>query len=339
MNITTRLSRLRWRIGAWIVPASLLAACQTDGRLDEPATWADVGAETPSPKGPAGTVRDYQVELPKAPPVDDRGYFQPPARDQLPEGPFGEAVRRGMVIFNDTPRAVPDLVGNDLACANCHLDQGRLANSAPMWAAWVAYPAYRRKNDRVNTMEDRIRGCFRYSMNAQASRAGQEPPAGHPALTDLQAYMYWLAQGAPTGGNLPGRGYPEPPEPEGGWDVTRGAAIYTEKCAICHGEDGQSAKLADGRVAFPPLWGERSYNWGAGMHRINTAAAFIQANMPLGQPGTLSDQEAWDVAAFINSHDRPPDPRNEGDLKVTDERFHDHACRFGESVEGETLGD
>ncbi len=62
-------------------------------------------------------------------------------------------------------------------------------------------------------------------------------------------------------------------------------------------------------IVFPPLWGSNSFNWGAGMHRVNTAAGFIKANMPLGKPNSLSDQEAWDVAAYINSFPRPADPR------------------------------
>ena len=58
------------------------------------------------------------------------------------------------------------------------------------------------------------------------------------------------------------------------------------------------------------------------MHKIDTAAAFIKHNMPLGLADSLSEQEAWDVAAYMNSHERPQDPRHEGDLKATTERFH-----------------
>jgi cytochrome c len=66
---------------------------------------------------------------------------------------------------------------------------------------------------------------------------------------------------------------------------------------------------AKGDYTFPPVWGRESYNKGAGMHRNSTAAAFIKANMPLGQGGTLTNQQAWDVAAYINSKPRPADPR------------------------------
>ena len=40
------------------------------------------------------------------------------------------------------------------------------------------------------------------------------------------------------------------------------------------------------------------------MHRVLTAARFIKARMPLGS-ADLTDQEAFDVAAFINSKPRP----------------------------------
>ena len=157
------------------------------------------------------------------------------------------------------------------------------------------------------------------------------------ALTALVTYSYWLAQGAPTGEVLPGRGYPVVAEPAGGYDLTRGEQIYQASCAICHGADGQGQKVGESYV-FPPLWGPDSYNWGAGMHRINTAAGFIKGNMPLGHGGSLSDQEAWDVAAFMNSHERPQDPRFEGDVNATRERFHQHPGFYGRELNGKILG-
>lgn len=104
-----------------------------------------------------------------------------------------------------------------------------------------------------------------------------------------------MASGAPTGVDLPGRGYPElvdPPQPP---DFARGQKVFSENCTLCHGANGQGTELDD-NYQFPPLWGNASYNWRAGMHRVNTAAAFIRANMPFGKGGSLSVQDAWDVA-------------------------------------------
>ena len=55
---------------------------------------------------------------------------------------------------------------------------------------------------------------------------------------------------------------------------------------------------------FPPLWGPDSFNDGAGMHRVLTAARFIKARMPLGDADLTSD-EAFDVAAYMNAQPRP----------------------------------
>ncbi len=228
--------------------------------------------------------------------------FTPPAEADLPRGDFGATVKLGRDIFVDTQAHAKAYVGNGLNCVNCHLDEGRKADSAPLWAAYVKYPAYRDKNKKVNSYEERLAGCFRFSMN------GKPPPYDSPEMVALVSYSYWLAQGAPTGAELPGRGYPKleaPPQPP---DDKRGAAVFAAHCALCHGAGGQGTQV-NGRYAFPPLWGPDSYNGGAGMHRVDTAAAFIQANMPLGKPKSLTVQQAWDVARFVNSHDRPPDPR------------------------------
>jgi thiosulfate dehydrogenase len=217
-----------------------------------------------------------------------------------------------------------------------------LAESAPLWAAWVAYPAYRTKNKKINTYIERVQGCFAYSMNAQASAAGGPPAANSDTMVALVAYSYWLAKGAPTGDDtMPGRGYGRLEETDPGFDPGRGAAVYAAKCALCHGEDGAGVRSADGRTLFPPLWGAEAFNWGAGMHRIDTAAAFIEHNMPLGLGGSLSDQEAWDLAAFMNSHERPQDPRFRGDLAETTKAFHggkfDYYGRF-RRPDGHLLG-
>lgn len=229
-------------------------------------------------------------------------HFSPPPASAIPAGEFGEAVLLGRNIFTNTQQYAKNFVGNGLNCVNCHLDEGRKAHAAPLWAAYVKYPAYREKNKKVNSYEERLAGCFRFSMN------GTAPPYDSKEMIALVAYSFWLAQGAPTGVDLAGSGYPKLQAPPRAPDATRGASVYTANCLICHGATGQGTKV-NGKYAFPPLWGKDSYNAGAGMYRVNTAAEFIKANMPLGKGETLSLQEAWDVAQYINSHERPPDPR------------------------------
>jgi thiosulfate dehydrogenase len=204
-----------------------------------------------------------------------------------------------------------------------------------MWAAWVSYPRFRSKNDAVNTMTMRIQGCFRFSMN------GTPPPEDGEIMVALQSYIYWLARGAPTGARLQGEGFsrlPEPPEPP---SLERGAAVFAADCAACHGAEGEGRR-APGRIGFqfPPLWGARSYNWGAGMTSVATAAAFIRANMPWGLHDALTGQQAWDVAFFLDSHERPQDPRFTGDLVETRARYHDSKWSlYGTVQNGIRLGD
>jgi thiosulfate dehydrogenase len=177
-------------------------------------------------------------------------------------------------------------------------------------------------------------------MNAQGAPSGGPPPAGHQVFKDLQSYFYFLGTGAPLNQMMPGQGYPKVPEPASGHDWRRGEDVYAANCAVCHGEDGEGRRDLNGRTIFPPLWGPRSFNWSAGMHRVNTAAAFIQANMPFGAADSLSDQEAWDVAAYVMSHERPPDPRQlEEDLSVAEahDRYHAHPGFYGQTVRGEFL--
>lgn len=272
-------------------------------------------------------------------PVGKDGYFVPPAESEIPEGPVGDAIKRGRDIFVDTPKYAAKYVGNSMACAQCHLDSGRRENSAPMWAAYVQYPKFRAKNNKINTLEERINGCFQYSMNAQASPAGKAPPPGDDIYKELMTYMYWLADGAPTGEEMRGGGYIKLKETKLGYDAKRGAAVYEQNCALCHGADGQGRREADGKVRFPPLWGAEAYNWGAGMSRIDTAAGFIKANMPLSKPYSLTDQEAWDVAAYIDSHERPKDPRQTGTIEEARAKFHKgEKSYYGKVLDGQLRG-
>ncbi|HEX7348258.1 MAG TPA: c-type cytochrome [Rhodanobacteraceae bacterium] len=259
--------------------------------------------------------------------------FAPPPASSIPDTPFGAMVRKGRAIFVDTQANAKPYVGNGLSCVNCHLDAGRLANSAPLWGAWVRYPAYRSKNHKVNTFANRLQGCFRFSMN------GTAPPVDSEVIVALEAYAYWLAKGAPTGATLPGAGYPKLSPPAMAPSYARGKAVFETNCALCHAGNGQGQKDAQGDYVFPPLWGPDSFNWGAGMAKVNTAAEFIHANMPFSRGGTLTAQAAWDVAWYMDSHERPQDPRFTGDVAATRKEFHATKwSRYGATVDGKQLG-
>ena len=221
----------------------------------------------------------------------ERVFLPAPPDSEIPAGPLGQSVRRGRAIFAATRDSLPAQVGNQLRCLSCHLDDGRRANGSPLIGAFLDYPAYNARAGRVITIEDRINGCFLRSM------AGRPLPVESLAMRDMVSYLAFLSRGVTAGQRVNGAGLPkmEPLEP----DTARGRAIFATTCARCHGEQGE------GRSFAPPVWGEGSYSIGAGMARLRTAASFIRHNMPYDLPGTLTDQQAFDVAAYVNSHVRP----------------------------------
>jgi thiosulfate dehydrogenase len=300
-------------------PAEAQQAPTVRGAAAEPSA---TGSRSAAPPTEAGQLRE-----------SGQGAFTPPDESDLPAAEFGNVVRLGERIFVDTRHTAAGFVGNTLNCSSCHLDAGRKADSAPLWAAYVAYPEYRAKNHRVNTFAERLQGCFEFSMN------GKAPPLGNPVLVALESYAYWLASGAPISRTLPGRGYPKLPPPAAAADYGRGKLVYEQHCALCHGADGAGRQARDGSMAFPALWGDGSFNWGAGMAGIANAAAFIEANMPLSQPTTLTPQEAWDVAHYMDSHERPQDPRFTESVRATRAKFHDSPdSMYGVTVDGHVLG-
>ena len=259
--------------------------------------------------------------------------FIPPSAADAPDDPLGEAIRLGEKLMTNTATHAPQYVGNGLVCSNCHLDAGRKAGAAPLWAAFVNFPAFRAKNGEINTFQKRVQDCFVYSLN------GAPPPLGSRELIAIESYAAFMARGLPSGMSPAGRGFPAISAPPLAPDDRRGGTVYAEHCSACHGPVGAGQTIAGG-PSYPPLWGARSYNWGAGMARIDKAAAFIRANMPQGAEGTLTVQEAWDVAHFIDGKSRPQDPRFAISPTTTRARHHDTPfSRYGTVVGGLILGD
>lgn len=246
-------------------------------------------------------------------------------------------IRRGYDLFMNTQQLRGKNVFNSMNCSSCHMGEGRQAFAGPLWPAVVTLPDYRGKNKHVNNLEERIVGCFSYSMN------GIPPAYGSDNMVALTTYMQWLATGAamyPSNRDIYGRGYGKLAEPEQKPDYQRGQQAYAENCSICHGDNGQGLVQND-HVVFPAVWGDTSYNWGAGMVRPATLAGFIRHNMPLGQGNTMTEQQSWDIAYFINSQDRPQDPRFTGDAKDTREKeiaFHKNS-NYGLVVDGRLMGE
>jgi thiosulfate dehydrogenase len=236
--------------------------------------------------------------------------------ENVPPGEEGDLIRYGHALIVDTPKHIgkdaPDAAlryaGNDLACVNCHLNAGLQPFAAPFVSTFSTYPML--LDDRVITLPERINGCMRRSMN------GQDLPIGSRELEAFVAYIRFLGEGTPAGVRVPGMGLLPLQDPAQAPDAARGEKVYAAHCAACHKDDGQGERRASSASGYvvPPLWGDGSFNAGAGMAKIPYAAAYIRANMPFGityvEP-VLSEQQAWDVAAYIISQPRPPAPAHE----------------------------
>ena len=214
-----------------------------------------------------------------------------------PDGPLGETIRMGRALVEKTAshRLTKAYVGNALNCTSCHLKNGTDPQAATFIGVATAYPAWSPREKRVITLEDRVLNCFMRSCN------GIRPPLGSEVSVSIVAYITWLSTDQPIRMNAE--------RPAGPRAVAKlkldantaeprlGAQLYSAKCASCHGDTGE------GDTANPPVWGARSFNAGAGLANVGQLAAWLKVAMPLDEVD-LTDREALDIAAFINSHER-----------------------------------
>jgi len=227
----------------------------------------------------------------------------PPSLDDVPEGPLGEAILRGYELTNDTSNVLRaeaattadgELLVNNLSCTSCHAGAGLDENSSSLVGLSAVYPMYIPRSGQIVTLEERINGCMVRSMDGQKFAPDDED------MDAMVAYLTYISEGIPVGADLPWRhqnSLDDLPTPS----VADGEQLYQQSCIACHAGDGSGT----GSNTGPALWGEGSFNDGAGIARMTKMAGYIQNNMPLGAEKTLSDQEASDLAAFVLSQDRP----------------------------------
>ena len=239
-------------------------------------------------------------------------------------------IRWGFRLFTSTPQEAKHFVPGKVSCNNCHLNGGQRERSLPLVGVAAMFPEYNRRSGRLYTLNDRIVDCFLRSENATgALDANGQPPAGEeggevvPSPTSkevlaLAAYITWLARGAEMGKNPTWRGQnviaPENVLPLEKLDARKGETIFTERCTSCHGMDGQGVAVGDKKPG--PLWGADSWNDGAGASRVYTLAGIIRYAMPYLDPGSMTDEEAQQVAAFITSKPRPAYPFKPQDYRT-----------------------
>jgi len=227
----------------------------------------------------------------------------PPSLDDVPEGPEGEAILRGYELVNNTSEVLRGEAAtaedgqravNALSCTSCHAGAGMDKDSSSMVGVSAVYPMYIGRSGEMVTLEERINGCMVRSMNGEKFAADDED------LDAMVAYLTYISEGIPVGADLPWRhrnSLDDLPTP----NVADGEELYQQSCISCHAGDGSGS----GSNTGPALWGDDSFNDGAGIARMSKMAGYIQNNMPVGAEKTLTDQEASDIAAYILSQDRP----------------------------------
>ena len=276
------------------------------------AALACSGAPAPAslPKGAAGaSVSDTTAKRNPGPPNEPivvarfgSVEWQPPTEKDIPDDSMGTSIRRGLALLRHTPDSLPAYAPGNITCTNCHLQDGRALYGAPLAGSHARYPKYIPRTGAVVTLADRVNYCFTRSL------AGNRLPSDSREMADILAYLAWVSSGIPIGATIPGSdGMPKMKDMLVG-DLTRGATLYGAKCQVCHQQNGGGTNLV------PALWGEKSFAVGASMARLERAATFISHNMPLGMGGSLSAQEAFDIATYVNSHARPDSPGKERDF-------------------------
>ena len=240
--------------------------------------------------------------------ADPASLWKAPELASMDQEPNAEELHYGRELVANTaeylgPRGKVKTISNGMNCQNCHLQAGTAPLGNNYGAVASTYPKVRARSGQEEDIQKRINDCFERSLNGKPlERESKEMKA-------MVAYINWVGKDVPKGEVPVGSGIYEVPLLDRAADPTKGKIVYENQCSSCHQADGKGMAKPDGTgYLYPPLWGEASYNHGAGLYRISRFAGYVKANMPLGvtfESPILSDEDAWDVAAYVNSMDRP----------------------------------
>ncbi|TDE09192.1 c-type cytochrome [Dyadobacter psychrotolerans] len=201
------------------------------------------------------------------------------------------------------PKGSVRQISNGMNCQNCHLEAGTKIMGNNYLAVYSTYPKFRARSAGTETIIKRISDCFERSLN------GRKPDSASKEMKAMVSYMKWVGKDVQKGKTPEGSGLNKLAYLDRAADPKTGRILYKEKCAVCHGAKGEGIMQPDQKsFVYPPLWGSRSYNDGAGLYRNSSFAGFVKDNMPFGanyQNQILTDEQAWDLAAFVNSQPRP----------------------------------
>lgn len=251
---------------------------------------------------------------------------------------------RAMVIYGEDliantskylgPHGLVLQISNGMNCQNCHLDAGTRPWGSNFGAVYSTYPKFRARSGTIENIYKRVNDCFERSLNGSALDTNSYE------MKSIYAYLKWLGKDVPKKTKPYGSGLPKLPYLDRAADAQKGKIVYTAICQTCHGENGGGALNPDGKsYKYPPLWGEHSYNDGAGLYRLSAFSSFVKTNMPFNEAShyspTLSNEQAWDVAAFVNSQPRPHKDQSldwkDISKKPVDEPFGPYTDGFSET--------
>lgn len=246
---------------------------------------------------------DNPVAMPGVRPEPTKNYWKAPDTANA-----SDDVRYGRELVANTasylgPKGSVASMTNGMNCQNCHLDAGTRIYGNNYSAVASTYPKFRARSGTIESIEKRVNDCIQRSLNGNALHEDSKE------MRALVAYISWVGSEVPKGETPEGAGLVELQLLDRPADPAKGEILYQAKCVTCHGLDGGGQPNPDGIThLYPPLWGSGSYNTGAGLYRLSRFAGYIKANMPLGathEKPQLTDEEAWDIAAFVNSQPRP----------------------------------
>lgn len=226
----------------------------------------------------------------------------------LNSSPENDLIKYGHELIVHTalyfgPHGRISTLSNGLNCQNCHLDAGTRLYSNNFYSVATTYPRFRDRSGTVETINKRIWDCFHRSL------VGNAVDTNTREIKAMAAYISWTGKSISSIRNIEGVANEEIPFITRAADPAKGSVIYTTRCKSCHGTDGQGIISSDSiSYRYPPLWGNHSYAVSAGMYRLSRLASYVRNNMPPGasyKHPELINEDAWDVAAYLNSHPHP----------------------------------
>ena len=235
-------------------------------------------------------------------------YWEAPDVESVTDKKLKESISYGKELIAHTskylgPKGSVLQMSNGLNCQNCHLDAGTRVWGNNYGSVASLYPKFRARSGAIENLYKRVNDCFQRSLNGIAlDTNGKEMQA-------IEAYINFLGSNVEKGKKAEGSGFKDLAFLDRAANPEIGKSVYISKCQSCHQENGQGVFNADqSEYTYPALWGEHSFNDGAGLYRISNFAKYVKYNMPQGvnyQNPMLSDEEAWDVAAYVISRNRP----------------------------------